>query len=407
MTTRFRTSFTHREGFDDAIVVQARIVNVNLSNWTVDVITSFDRKRFFEIQVSSPYLHYSNGEGIYVVPEVGALCMVAIPSDSSPPFVLAFVMPHTFVNAGTVPQQQGAPQQFATDASYDGGRKSPKPGDIVLRTRDGNFVQLHRGGVLSIGANELSQRIYIPMTNLITDISGNYEHHNSSGSIRWGLQDGPSKEHIPGEYMHTFRVSADDKFADIRVLVGHVRRPVPEPSDGDQEDLDQLSIANDQEDVPIIYEVVVSKSGFEAGTGELADTSVSKNAVLRFLFDRNGGTFLRCKGSLLISSKKKLRLKSSEEMEMEAKAFFVKAVDGAEIDGGKYTHIKGKLVRLGAGGSPVARQGDVVTVVMPPGTIPFTGVVGAGPAAGSAVTGFITGGQAVGVISSGNPAVLA
>lgn len=413
MTTRFRTSFTSREGFDPALLVQCRIINVNLVNWTVDVISQFDRKSYYEIQVASPYLHYNNGEGLSVVPEVGAVCVVAIPSDSSAPFVLAFIMPPTVVDSGTedapngMAQQQGGPQQFATDASFDGGRKAPKPGDISLRTRDGNFVVLHRGGVLQIGANELAQRIYIPLNNLITDISENYVHHNASGSVRWGLQDGPSEKNFPSEYMHTFRVFANDKAADIRVLAGNVRRPLGEPSDGDQEDLDQLEIGNDQKTDPIIYEVAVSKTGFVAGTGEPDSTSVNKNTVLRFFFDRKGGTFLRCKASLLISTKKKLRIKSTEEMEFECKSMLIKADDGVEISGGKYTHVKGDIVRLGSGGQPVARQGDIVTVVFPPSIIPVMGVVGPGPASGSAVTGFIMGGQAIGTITSGNPQVVA
>jgi len=409
MSSRFRTSFTDREGFVPSMSVQCRIVNVNLVNWTVDVVSQFDRKRYFEIQVASPYLHHNNGEGIYVVPEAGATCQVCIPSDSSPPFVLAFVMPHTFVNSGTddapqgTAQQQGGPQQFATDASFDGGRKAPKGGDIVLRTRDSNFIVLHRGGVLQLGATELAQRIYIPLKNLVTDISENFAHHNASGSIRWGLQDGPSDTNFPSEYMHTFRVFANDAAADIRVLCGNVRRPLGEPGgdDGDQTDLDQLEIGSDPDTDPIVYEVSVSKLGFIAGTGETASAQASKTSVLRFFFDRKGGTFLRCKSSVLISTKRKLRLKSTEEMEFEAKSFSIQAKDGVDISGGKITHIKGDLVRIGAGGAPGARQGDVVTVVVPPNIIPIAGTCPAG-----AVTGFVMGGQLVGTITSGNPAVL-
>lgn len=408
MASRFRTSFTSREGFEPAELVQCRVMNVNLVNWTVDVISQFDRKRYFEIQVASPYLHYNSGEGAYIVPEVGAVCMVAIPSDSSPPFVLSFLMPHTFVDSGTpdapngMAQQQGGPQQFATGASFDGGRKAPKPGDFVFRTRDGNFLMLHRGGVLQVGATELAQRIYIPLGNLITDISENFAHHNSSGSIRWGWQEGPSQAHFPSEYMHTFRVFADDAAADVRVLIGNVRRTLGEPSNGDQTDLGALEIGDDPENNPVVCEVAVSKLGFVTGTGETASNQTAKNAIFRFFFDRKGGTFLRCNGSLLISSKKKLKLKSTEEMELEAKSIFLKAADGIEISGGAFTHVKGDLVRMGPGTRPVAHQGAVVTVVFPPGLIPIAGT--ATPA--GVVTGFIMGGQAIGTVTSGEPSVL-
>lgn len=416
MTTRFRTSFTHKEGFEAAQIVQCKVVNTNLVNWTVDCISQFDRKRYFEIQVSAPYVHHNNGEGIYTVPEIGAVCMVCLPSDSSPPFVLSFIMPYTFVNSGTADapmgtQSHGAPQQFATDAAFDGGRGLGKPGDIMMRTRDNNFVILHRGGVLQIGATELAQRIYIPLNNLITDISENYAHHNTSGSITWGLQDGPSQENFPSQYMHTFRVFANDAAADIRVLAGNVRTPIGEPGEGagDQTDLDKLEIGNDK-DEPIIYEVAVAKKGFNAPSGDAADTSTSKNTVLRFFFDRKGGAFLRCKSSLLITTKKKLKIKVAEDMTIEAKSLNLVFKSGADINGGAYTHVKGDIVRLGAGGQAVARQGDIVTVVLPPGIIPIAGIIGGPPgpaAAGAPVTGFIMGGQVVGTITSGNPAVLA
>ena len=134
MASKFRNSFTHKEGVDEALILQGRVHNVNVVKWTVDIITQFDRKKYFNIQVGSPYMHHSNGEGIYAVPEVGATCMVCVPSDSSPPFVLAFTMAHELVDdasddapAGT--NSHGASVPNATDASFAGGR--PKPAEVL------------------------------------------------------------------------------------------------------------------------------------------------------------------------------------------------------------------------------------------------------------------------------------
>lgn len=414
---RFRSSFTAKEGFTAAQVVQCQVVDVNLTNWTVDCISQFDRKKYFNIQVSSPYMHYSNGEGIYTVPEVGAVCMVCIPSDSSPMFVLSFVMPHAAINTATedAPEgttgQKGAPQKYATDATFSGGRPVPKPGDIILKNRDNNFVILHRGGVLQIGATELSQRVFIPLNNLIMDISGNYAHHNTGGTILWGVQEGPSENSPPCLYTHNFRVRANDAEADVRVRVGEVRAPIGEPPGdaGDTEDLAGLEIGDDPKDNPIICEVAVANKGFNTGTGEPATATVFKDTVLRFFFDRKGGTFLRCKGSLLVSSKSKIKIKALDSISIEGKSFDLTLNDGADINGGAYTHIKGDIVRLGQGAAPVARQGDIVTVVIPPSIIPVQGIVGGppGPAAsGAPVTGFVLGGQLVGTITSGNSRVL-
>src|ERR1035437_6381596 len=90
--TKFRNSFTSKEGHGPAIIVQGSIININLTKWTVDIHAQYDRKNYYGIQVSSPYLHHSNGEGISCFPEVGATAMVCLPSDSSPPFVIAYVM---------------------------------------------------------------------------------------------------------------------------------------------------------------------------------------------------------------------------------------------------------------------------------------------------------------------------
>lgn len=415
---RFRNSFTMREGFTAAQIVQCQIVDINLVNWTVDCISQFDRKKYFNIQVGSPYVHYNNGEGVSITPEVGAVCMVCIPSDSSPMFVLSFIMPHTLVDSGVedAPQgtagQKGAVQKYATDATFSAGRPVPKPGDMVLRGRDNNFVILHRGGVLQIGATELSQRIFIPLNNLMMDISGNYAHHNTAGTVLWGIQEGPAETSPPCLYTHNFRVRANDAEADVRVRVGEVRAPIGEPTGdaGDSEDLADLNIADDTKDNPVICEVVVAKKGFVTGTGEVASTDTVKNTVLRFLFDRKGATFLRCKGSLLVSSKDRIKIKAVNEVTIEGKSFSLEFKNGADINGGDYTHIKGNIVRLGAGTAPIARQGDVVTVVVPPSTIPIIGAVGGppGPAAsGSPITGFVLGGQMVGTITSGNSRCLA
>lgn len=367
MTTKFRTSFTQKEGHDAAKIIQGRIVNINLVKWTVDVAAQFDRHKYFNIQVSSPYLHHSNGEGISAFPEIGATCMVCVPSDSSPPFLLAFVMAHETVDDASPDAQSGTNSHGqqpanATDASFAGGRPKPKPGDIWMRTRDNNFVILHRGGVLQLGATELAQRIFIPLNNLVEDISGNYEHHNSNGSVVWGLQDGPSLEQFPSQFMQTFRVFATDKYADVKTAVGKVYNPVPEPDGGVA--LAQAGVAQGDDGKgsnPIIFEVTVSPKGFVAESGETASPSTVTNSVLKFTFDRTGNTLLRVEGNLYCQIKKKLTFKAQGDIEVSTEGnASMTAANGFDLDGGAYTHIKGKVVRLGQGIAPVARIQDLV-----------------------------------------------
>lgn len=412
MPSKFRSSFTQVEGHEPAKVVQGRVVNINLVKWTVDVVAQYDRMRYFNIQVSTPYLHHSNGEGIYIFPEIGATCMVCIPSDSSAPFVLAFVMAPETINdsstdapAGT--SSHGSPQVNATDSSFAGGRPQPKPGDIWMRTRDENFVILHRGGVLQIGATELAQRIFIPLRNLVTDISENYEHHNSNGSVVWGIQDGPSQKQIPSQFVQTFRVFSTDQYADVKLAWGKVFSPVPEPDNGVLLAEAGVGQGDDgQGSNPIIFEVTVSPKGFIAQNGDMASAGTPAASVLKFTFDRTGNALARFEGNFFLKVSKKLTFKVTEAIDIESKdAVTMKSANGFDITDSSYVHLQAPLVRLGAGGNPVARMGDpialalvavpmVVTFASPPVQGPNPAVVAMPPTQ----AGFITG---------GNPAVLA
>lgn len=386
---KFRNSFTSKQGVDYTRTFTGRIINVNFTNWTVDVRSQFDRHFFLGIQIGSPYLHFNNGEGISVFPDVGAMCVVTVPGDSAPPFVSSFIMPHEAVNTSSAQAPLGttstgdAPDN-ATNLTYAGGRPTPNSGDIFIRTRDNNFIYLHRGGVLQIGATELAQRIYLPLRNMIMDVSQNYTHTNVGGTMLWGIQEGQSTQ-LPSQWIHTFRVFAADQYADIRVVAGKVQSPLAEPSGdaGETLNLQQLGIGNDDKKNPIIYEVTVSPKGFVAESGNTADANTSKQQVFRFFFDRAGGTFLRAQASLLVSAKKKMFLHSTDTMTLKGeKDIFVTANKGFTLDGGDFANFKGKVIRMNGGTMPVARQGDMCRIMLPTamvsGTLsgaPFTGVM--------------------------------
>ncbi len=362
--TRFRTSFTHTEGNVPAFLMEGKVVNINMVNWTVDVASSFDKKRYFDVQVGSPYMHWDNGEGIYIMPEVGAKCIICLPSDSSPPFVAAFVMPFENVDAASDDAPKGTTSKAnangtSSGASFAGGRPRAKPGDIWLRTRDDNFIILHRGGTVQIGANELAQRIYIPLNNYIMDISDNYVHHNQCGSMYWGLQATPTKDKFPTEFMQTFRVFANDKYAEVRVKAGKVDDPVTGTIDKD------ASLKQ------VVYEIVVAPQGFDPETGSTKD---AKALVMRFAFDKEGNALLGGTGELAVYYKKKITFRTDDSFNVQAgKEITMKASTGAIIDGGSHAHVKGGTVKLGPGATPVALQGSMVQVSIPYIPVPVPG----------------------------------
>jgi hypothetical protein len=391
MTSKFRSGFTHAAGTDPALIVQAKIIGVNMANWTVDVYTTYEKHRYLDIQVGSPYLHFNSGEGICVMPELGAQCLLAVPGDSTAPVVLTFVAPHE------VSAPQGSTDKGGV--TFAAGRQAGKPGDIYLRTRDGNFITLHRGGVLQIGATEVAQRIYIPVGNYITDISGNYNHHNSGGSIVWGLQEGPSTENIPARYTHTFRVHANDKYADIRVSAGKVLDPVSEPNSKEiLAELNRLGFGSD----PVVYEVVMSPGGFEAVGGKAANSEVRDQVRFKYFFDRIGNVFMRSEGSALAVFQKELVIFARKDITIHCeKGFQMQVEQDIEMESKGYTHLKGNLIKLGAGTTPVARQGDPVIITIPVAQINAMSLVGP-------ITGVITMASPIfGSIMSGSSQVLA
>lgn len=396
--TSFRTSWTVPEGAGGALVHEARIVNINLPNWTVDTITIFDRLRFFDIQVASPYMHANTGEGIYAVPEIGAKCVICVPSDGPPPFVLAYIMPPETLPF-TDDEVNNPEQAFALrkGSTYAGGRKRPKPGDIVMQGRDGNFVILHRGGVLQFGSTELAQRICIPLGNLVTDISQNYNHFNTGGSINWGVVQGSPEEKPETEYKHTFRVFANDEFADIRASFGKINDGVLEPT-GDEGEMSSMSQMGIADEAPVVFEFVLAPGGFDTNTGTPNDKSRDATK-LKILFDRDGNGMLRAEGSVALRIKKKLKLTVDEDIEVVGKkSISIKCEDSMDIVGGKSLNIgtADGVIRINGGTKPVATVGSFVNVTLP---IPLQIMTSTGP--GTILAGQVLTGQ----VSTGNPTI--
>jgi hypothetical protein len=403
LESKFRSSGTLPQGYGAAHIVQGTIVNVNAKNWTVDVRAKFDRKLWPGVQIGSPYLHFNQGEGLYIMPELGAKCEVCLPSDGTQPFVICFIAPLESRGAEIKEAEDGTPELVSPDgaakpnnvtASFAAGRYDAKPGDIVARTRDGNFLILHRGGVVQIGATSLCQRIFIPLENLMLDVSERYEHYNAGGSINWGLHPGDSEED-PTQFAQTFRVYAGDKFADLRIAAGKVYQPVGE-KDGDETvaKLQELDIAQGE---PTVFEVALAPDGFLA-SGEPSDKSVHQRTYLRLMFDRKGGFFGRIEGNAYLYCRKKLVIQS-ETLETKTKTWDMEVTN--EWTGrGRSADLGFSVVKLGPDGSnrrPGARMGDPVALQLPP-AVPVVGTLSGQPFVGTMtlvtpLIGSITGGN--------------
>ena len=79
---------SHR-GFSAFRCESAIITNVNKRTYTVAVRTEHTDRDYDDIQVMQPYLH-PKGDGIIVLPDIGAKCLLGLPSDNTTPFIMGF-----------------------------------------------------------------------------------------------------------------------------------------------------------------------------------------------------------------------------------------------------------------------------------------------------------------------------
>ena len=248
-------------GLAGVIIEEATVVDVNTRNYTVSVVTRHTAKRYDDIHLGHPYFHNENGEGIYMLPEVGAVCQLCRGSDTTPPFILCFIaIPSVLDSDDGTPLRSTAAGGSATDVSYRGRRLSIIPGDIVLTTRDENFLILRRGGILQIGATDIAQRLYVPIGNLIRDVCENYAMDSLGGNISWTVarQENDPGGNAPVSYFFNVGEYAQDEKASVSV------RHFPSASADDK----------------AAWEVVVAQNGIDRDTGEHTSAKYTMTVAL-------------------------------------------------------------------------------------------------------------------------------
>lgn len=202
-----------------------QIINVDIAHWTVDVRTKNTHRQLLDKQVCAPYLHFNHGEGIYAMPEVGAKCMVCSPTDDEP-FILCFITAFEREPSGepsTQPEGDEEDGEAQSEVTFRAGRPKLQQGDIMMRTRDGNQLWLHRGGMVEIGATHMAKRVYIPIGNMIRDVFQNYQARSTAGDMTWKTL--RSDTDPAGDAKTSFTLAArrfaQDEKASVLVQLGH------------------------------------------------------------------------------------------------------------------------------------------------------------------------------------------
>ena len=223
-------------GSNPVLVEDGRIINVDMRHWTIDVKTMHSQRQLLDMQMLAPYLHFTAGEGIYAMPEVGAKVKCCMPSDGAP-FIMGFCT--TFEREGQPSDDEGETTtqpsvESSSDAeseegppvevTYRSGRPYLQQGDIMLRCRDGNQIWLHRGGVIEIGSTWLSKRFYIPVANTIRDVAENWEALTLAGDMMWTVQRSDRSPSADADAQFTLIAKnyAQDEFYTVEMTAGHV-----------------------------------------------------------------------------------------------------------------------------------------------------------------------------------------
>jgi len=298
-------------GFIAPRVETARIINVNIRDWSVDVVTEYGDKLYLDIQVGSPYFHYANGEGIYVMPEVGAYCWLCRPSSGldAHAFILAFQSP--FDDAAK---------------SFRSNRPQLNPGDIMMKTRDENFIILRRGGVVQVGATPAAQRIYMPIKNTIRDFCENYGLHSIAGEMEWVVH-------------RTEKDTAGDAKTELRILV--------KEKANDSDHVAELLIGSpDGGDGPVKMQLKIFADGKGGAVKILATFDKDGNVNFEFAKDFTatikGKSEVKIDGDSKVEVGGKIEVKAGTSVKVEAGTDLTeKAAVNAIVEAGAKATLKG------------------------------------------------------------------
>lgn len=321
------------------------VTDVNRNSHTVTVETRHTAKRVDDITPLVPYHHYENGEGISHLPEVGAICMLGWPSDSTPPFIMGY-KPAASVRTSEDQENpegtdlEGEPVDEAV--SFRSKRLDMNPGDIALTTRDENFVILRRGGVIQIGATPISQRVYIPVLNFIRDFAENYRMDTFGGDVSWLVERDESDAggDAPATYILHLNTHAQDEKATVRVR--------------------HMALSEPGEDERAAWEVYVAPDNIDRDTGEVSgevySLFVMTDGEKTEFIGANRTTTVEGDDSLDVQGKRTVTTQGNHEI--TAQGAIKHVANGEHVVGGRQVKIGSQ-----SAGQPGVKGTDLVTIL--------------------------------------------
>ena len=178
-------------------VKQGIIVSVNRSKWTCTV--KLDSGTAFETVAIAPIYLNKYGNGIYYFPEVDSMVLVAEVGDKQ------------FILGTSYPIDEEKPFESVDDIvnesdlepAHNGFRPIADPGDYVMNTKGGGFINMKSSGLIEIGASQISRRFYIPINNFIRDLCQSYQLNTAGGNLEFINRVGDETHGFVKEFVKT------------------------------------------------------------------------------------------------------------------------------------------------------------------------------------------------------------
>lgn len=155
-------------GLRPATIEAGKLLAVDAERWTATVYAFTSHRTLEDVALPALYLHPNTGEGIWALPEPGALVYLCMPSDGDLPVILSY---------------RAAPQAGVSRA---GGRASQTPGDMAIVAADGNGLRVSRSGAVDLASSEIARITLTPADNRVSVLAEQYELTTFGGSLHWG-----------------------------------------------------------------------------------------------------------------------------------------------------------------------------------------------------------------------------
>lgn len=173
------------------LLSKGRVASVDKVRWTCTVQTEIGPP-VEDVPIAPMYLG-NEAEGVYHLPKVGQYVMLAQPFTGG-----KIKLPGSFIlcAAFDAMDKDDPDDEFGEGTDIELNQYDGKPdfradrpvlneGDIYMSAGDGNFVALRAGGLLELGASQTARRYYVPIQNLIRDITSMYELNAAGGTMSW------------------------------------------------------------------------------------------------------------------------------------------------------------------------------------------------------------------------------